>query len=433
MSDVVGRLRRAPRVLLALAALRLRVVVRALSHPIGATLVLCTAFSQFVPTRVRRRRGLRPRIVWVRSPIITLSYWSRAMQELGFASQTVVTHNYPAYARSMFDIYCNELIAGRRLAWLRDYLVMARMLRSADVFVSFFEGGFLFKTRLWKLEALAIRLAGKRLIVCPYGSDIAVPGCLGPFEAAFIADYPSTIDRAGEVRRRVDWLCARAHFVIRNLQVGYLPRFDILWTQQLAVDTERWASDATASSTDGRNGEVVVVHAPNHRALKGTPALQEAVERLRAEGLQVRLELMERRSNDEVREAVLRCDVVAEQFIGGYALFAIEGMSAGKPVLSNLSWMGRQLRATLEPCPIVDATPESLVDELRRLVTDPALRSRLGRASRAYALDRHSYRAVGEAWAEIFAHVWSGEALTERLSGVGRGDRSREAGVSASA
>ncbi len=53
-------------------------------------------------------------------------------------------------------------------------------------------------------------------------------------------------------------------------------------------------------------------------------------------------------------------DIVAEQFLGGYALFAIEGMSAGKPVLSNISWMADDLREELGDCPIVDATPETL-------------------------------------------------------------------------
>jgi glycosyltransferase involved in cell wall biosynthesis len=380
---------------------------RVLGTLAGVALVLATALVERVPTERRRRRGLRPRLAWGPVPLISLSYWSRALEALGFDSRTVVTHSYPGYDRASFDVYTPDLIAGRRLERLGDYLVMATMLRRADVFISFFEGGYLNATPAWRLEALAIRLAGKRLVVSPYGGDIAVPGHLGPFEAAFVADYPATVERAPEVRRRVDWLCARADLVVRNLQVGYLPRWDVSWPQMVAIDTDLWTGDGAASAADGRTGEVVVVHAPNHRALKATAALESAVATLRAEGLDVRLDLIERRTNEEVRRAVTDGDIVAEQFLGGYALFAIEGLSSGKPVVSNLGWLDPDLRAELGDCPIVDADSETLADRLRTLVTDPELRGRLGRLSRDYALRCHSYEAVGERWAELLTVVWT--------------------------
>jgi hypothetical protein len=393
-------------------ALRLALAV------VGGALVLGTALVQRLPTERRRRRGEKPRIAWGPVPLISISYWSRALQRLGYDSQSIVTHHYPAYERASFDAYCPDLLAGRRLRWLGDYLVMAQMLRRADVFVSFFEGGFLYRTPLWRLEAVAIRLADKRLVVSPYGGDIAVPGYLGPFEAAFVADYPATVERAPEVRRRVDWLCARADLVIRNLQVGYLPRYDVVWPQQVAIDTDQWAGTGAASAADGRNGEVVVVHAPNHRALKGTPALEEAVRQLQAEGLRVRLDLLQGRPNAEVRRAVMEGDVIAEQFLGGYALFAIEGMSAGRPVVSNLSWMADDLRAELAECPIVDATAETLTDRLRTLVTNPAQRAQIGPASREYVLRHHSYEAVGERWAALIEGVWATSARRPSTSGT---------------
>ena len=323
------------------AALRLALAV------MGGSLVLATAAAERPPTWWRRRRGDKPRIAWGPVPLINIAYWSGALRRLGYESRVLVTHHYPAFERASFDEYRDDLLAGRRLRWLGDYLVMSVMLRRADVFVSFFDGGFLYQTPLWRLEAVAIRLAGKRLVVCPYGGDIAVPGYLGSLEAAFAADYPATVERAPEVRRRVDWLCERADLVIGNLQIGYLPRHDVMWPQQLAVDTKLWAGDGAASAADGRSGEVAVVHAPNHRAIKGTAALEDAVRRLQAEGLHVRLDVLQGRSSEEVRRAVLDGDIVAEQFIRGYGLFAIESMSAGRPVVSNLNWMPEDLRAEL--------------------------------------------------------------------------------------
>ncbi len=52
----------------------------------------------------------------------------------------------------------------------------------------------------------------------------------------------------------------------------------------MAVDTELWKGDGNASDADGVNAEVVVLHAPNHRHIKGTQLLLDAVEALRARG-----------------------------------------------------------------------------------------------------------------------------------------------------
>ncbi len=68
-----------------------------------------------------------------------------------------------------------------------------------------------------------------------------------------------------------------------------------------------------------------------------------------------------------------RCDIVADQFVAGYALFAIEGMSAGKPVLSALGWMQADVRSELDRpgLPIVDTSRDDLTGRLHELVNDP--------------------------------------------------------------
>src|SRR5262249_28635855 len=153
-----------------------------------------------------------------------------------------------------------------------------------------------------------LHLAGGRLIVLPFGSDIAVPGHLGPTEAAFREHYGYVLDDAEAIRRRVDELCASADLVMKTLQVGYLPPHDAFWSHGLAIDTDWWAPDAAAPEHD----EVVVVHAPNHRRLKGSDAVIAAVDQLRAEGHPVRLELLEGRSNDDVRSALRTADIAVD-------------------------------------------------------------------------------------------------------------------------
>jgi glycosyltransferase involved in cell wall biosynthesis len=363
--------------------------------------------------RGARRRRARPRLVWGPVPIISIKYWSRAMQALGYQSVTCVEDVYSIYSRGDFDRHRLEF--GPRGMWFepwRDYVVFAWALRSADVFMLFFDGGFLRYTAMQWLEAPLLRLAGKRIVVSPYGSDIAVPGHLGIWEQEMLVDYPDTARRAPLVRRRVDHLSRYADVIVRNINVGYQPRWDVVWPNQFAIDVDAWAPAGEKGRADGRDGEVVVVHAPNHRTLKGTDHVVAAVKQLNAEGLDVRLDLLERRPNEEVRAALHRADIVAEQFLAAYAMLAVEGLASGTPVMAHLSFLPPDLREhpAVRECPIVDTSTETLTDNLRRLVTDPELRLRLGRESREFALRRHSYDALGREWARIVEDAWSGRA-----------------------
>jgi hypothetical protein len=396
--------------------LKVRLVALLTTSGAAAALVLFALVAR-VPRAARRRLGRRPRIVWGNTPIVNIKYWSQAVRELGYDSRTIVTHVYPSFDPRDFDFLRDNWLTDRpRLLPVRDYLLLARILWSADVVSAFFDGGFLRGTALERLELPLLHLAGCKLVLLPFGSDIAVRGHLGPTEAGFARHYPHVLERSDEIRERVDRLCASADLVIQTLQVGYLPRHDAFWSHGLAVDTERWRPADAAR--DG--GEVVIVHAPNHRGLKGTGAVLAAVEQLRGEGLAVRLELLEGRPNEEVREVVRSADVAVDQLITGYGLFAVECMAAGLPVISNLRWMPDWMRAapSLAVTPIVDADEADLTDRLRELVRDPELRRRLGRESRDFAVGYHSYDAIGRDWAAFFEHVWRGEPLPADLAPV---------------
>jgi hypothetical protein len=376
------------------------------------------AFAEGVRTRRRRARGARPRLLWGPTPLISLKYWSAAMRARGYDSVTLADGLMSINRREDFDVHREDFL-GRARIWdtVRDFVVFAWGIRRADVLVTFFDGGLLRHTYLRSLEGPLLRLAGKRLIVSPYGSDIAVPGYLTVVEQPLLADYPEIADRAPQTRRRVDYFCRWADLVIRNHQYGYLPRADVVWPTQMAVDTDLWKGDGTATEADGVDAPVVVLHAPNHRHVKGTAMLIEAVDSLRARGLKVALEVIERRPNEEVRAAVHRCDIVAEQFLAGFGIFAVEGASAGKPVLSALGWWPPEVRDSdlLRGCPFVDVDADGLEQSLERLVRDPGRREAVGRASREFAVERCSYPATGTIWAALVDHVWRGERLPDVL------------------
>jgi hypothetical protein len=392
-------------------------IASALLSAVALAGIVVVALAARPGRRLRRASGQRPRIVWGSTPIINIKYWSAAVREAGYPSRTVVTHVYPSNDRSDYDLVRSDWLAGTpRLAPIRDYLLFAYVLWSTDIVSAFFDGGFLKDTPLARLEVPLLHLAGARLVVMPFGSDIAVPGYLGPTEAAFRMHYGYVLDEAEAIRRRVDHLCASADLVMKTLQIGYLPRHDAFWSHGLAVDTEWW----TPSEASPERGETVVVHAPNHRQLKGTDAVIAAVEQLQREGHAVRLELLEGRSNEDVRSAIRTADIAVDQLLTGYGLFAVEAMATGLPVMSNLRWMPDAMRSapSLTAVPIVDADESDVTARLRELVVDRDLRLRLGEESRRFALEYHSYEASSRVWVAIVEHVWNGSPLPPELAAI---------------
>jgi glycosyltransferase involved in cell wall biosynthesis len=387
---------------------------------IAFPILVVIAAAEGVRTRRRRAQGARPRLMWGPQAIIAIRDWSRSLQALGYDSVTFADAVAVINRREDFDVHRDEFLPGVPRADLaRDYFVFVWALRRADVFSWYFHKGYLTFSGLAWLECWLLHLAGKKIIVSPFGGDIAVVGEIGVMEPWLLQDYPELVDTSAAARRRIVHLCRNADLVIRNYQYGFLPRADALWPTMIAIDADQWdVAEADGIPADGHTGEVVVVHAPNHRGIKGTQQLIDAIEQLQAEGLRVRLDLIEGRPNEEVRAAMRRADIVADQFIAGYALFAIEGMSTGKPVLSALAWMPPEVAHTpaLRACPIVDTDVSNLVGNLRGLIVDPARRLELGRAGREFVLRYHAYEPVARTWSALIDHVWSGLPLPVELT-----------------
>lgn len=374
--------------------------------------LVAIALAERARTIGRRRRGDKPRLIWGPIPVMNLKFWSEAARRQGYESLTCVTHHYPINRREDFDVYRDRFSDGTpRAERLADYRFMAWTLRRGDVFIRFFDGGYLRNTPLDRLEAPLLKLAGKKLIVSPYGGDIAVAGHLDYLEEPLFEDYPYLREQSEETEARVLHTLRWSTLSIANWQFGFLPSYDVVWPTMLAIDTDAWSPPPEpASDADGRNGAVTLLHAPNHRAIKGTEHIERAVEELRASGLEVDLKLLQGVPNHELHEAMSGADVIVDQILAGYAMNALEGLALSKPVVTNLDSMRPAVRhaETLRDCPLIDSDPEALVDDLRRLVENPALRHEIGQAGRDFAVRHHSVDATGREWDAILRHVWNG-------------------------
>jgi glycosyltransferase involved in cell wall biosynthesis len=395
--------------------------VRWLRWQVGVAAALCfltaLALVERPRTAWRRRRGARPRLLWGPSAILNNKHWSEGMRALGYESRTCIDIDSTITTRDDWDAFRDDFLGGRFSMRLRSYAMFAWAMRHADVFIFYFDGGYLRSTPLDWREFSLLRLAGKKLVFSPFGGDIAVPEYLGPMREPTVAQYPQLVDLAPLLKRRVLHSLQWRDVSIRNITIGYLPVYDVVWLTQLAIDTDLWRPAGADSRADGRSGPVIVVSAPNHRPINGTQYLEEAVSELRDEGLKIDLRILEGRPNEEIRKELQAADIVADQFLDpGYGLFPIEAMAVGRPMLTRMSPIPEELRTeALRTCPLVDTNPENLQDELRRLITDPGLRRELGDAGREYAVKYHSQGAVGRDWEHVIGNAWRGTPLPARL------------------
>jgi len=155
---------------------------------------------------------------------------------------------------------------------------------------------------------------------------------------------------------------------------------------------------------------VKIVHAPNHRNVKGTPFLLDAIDKVQASGFSCELVMVERVPRSQALELFADADIIADQFcMGAWAQFALEGMALGKPVLAYLDQ--ESLGDPVFNVPIVNATAENLAAVLAAMIGVPELRTRIAAASRDSVERYHSVAALGEVWSRLYRHVWAGESL----------------------
>ena len=154
------------------------------------------------------------------------------------------------------------------------------------------------------------------------------------------------------------------------------------------IDIARW--EAVPPSL---TGPLKIVHAPSNRLFKGTDYVIDAVEKIRAQGHEVELTLIENMSHQEARQAYQQADVVVDQLrIGWFGVLAVEAMALGKAVVS---YVRDDLKHHLpHPAPLVIANPDNIYDVLAKLAADPAMVRELGRRGREYVTQHHSAAEV---------------------------------------
>lgn len=181
----------------------------------------------------------------------------------------------------------------------------------------------------------------------------------------------------------------------------------------LAVDEDFWSPQLVvpeAFRLERKPGEVLVYHAFGNydfrgrgdRNIKGTPAIAAAVQRLRDEGLPVRMIFFSRVPNELVRYYQAQADIVVDQlWAGSWGANGREAMMLGKPVVGYVNafeFEPQNLLEAIRTTPIVNASVDTIYEVLRDLVLSPEKRRTLGVASRNFAVKWHGAAACAQTY-----------------------------------
>ncbi|MFQ5734657.1 MAG: glycosyltransferase [Planctomycetaceae bacterium] len=369
------------------AARRLR---RRLRHVLDAVLVtLIRGILCFIPA-ARRNRNVR-RSLWTGSPIISMARQAQAEKLLGVQSESLVYSTY--FVTDEFD---RDLSGWMRSRWGRHlvpYIVFLWACVRFQRFHFFYNRGLLpqletscFNTR----ELHALQALGKEVFLWTYGSDVRTrkrSEALGRFQICGECPTPRKACICDDELGRRNYETIRKHatavFAMGDM-TEYTPgsRNDLFfWPVDLNADGGRRFAPQYPDPHSER--PVRIVHAPNHREFKGTRFFLDAIDRIRNDGVEIDLKLVEKVPNAEALEIYRSADLIFDQcLIGFHGYFAIEAMAMGKPVLTYIR--KREYLLSPQECPLQSAGPEDVEAALRRLVSDRTRLHELGLAGRRY-------------------------------------------------
>lgn len=364
---------------------------------------------------MRRISRRPPRVTHGISPLHSLKDSVSADRSAGIFARSVVlyarqTDVYDLTTKADFDVVFSDSVHESKGMYWR---CLCYILMSTDIWSTTFRPFLPAKHEaanaliLWLMKATGIRI-----LAFPYGSDVAWRDrnrdrfdWVGRMQL----DYPDWDLQAWGKSTQAN---VRVFSKYADLVIGmdgslrrFLPRNDI-YCKTIPVDTHSLKPVANRFS-----GETpVIVHAPNHRNVKGTQFLLDSLDQLQRLGIRFELRLIEGMHHADAIAAYREADIIADQFVmGAYGIFALECLALGKPVLGYLDH--DHLATPVFNLPIVNANRDNLTVVLGILLQVPALCERLGEQGRSEVVKYHSLEAIGELNKVIYEHLWWGAPL----------------------
>ena len=240
-------------------------------------------------------------------------------------------------------------------------------------------------------EIDALQNAGIKVATVAHGTDVRLPSKHRELEefSPFVEGFPHLDALEKKVRENHKLLdeLGLPEFVSTPDLLQFRP--NATWLPTVS-DSEKWGNLQKPQLEDHKP---VVLHMTSRRpALKGGPHIDAAMRRLEDEGL-IEYVAADKIPFAEMPALVERSDIIINQVaMGLYAMVAIEGMMAGRIVVSQV-W--DSVRETIRnetglDVPVVEANPDTLYQVVKDIVQNPDQYSHLGPAGQEFAKQVHS-------------------------------------------
>ena len=151
--------------------------------------------------------------------------------------------------------------------------------------------------------------------------------------------------------------------------------------------------------SDYSKKETVILHAPTKKNIKGTKYVDEAVQRLKAEGYPIEYLMLQDIPNAEVIEYYKKADLVIDQLlIGWYGGFAVECMALGKPVMcyireSDMRHIPEDMNRDMA---IIRVTKDNLYEQIKYYLDHKEELGNIARKSRQYVEKWHDPEKIAK-------------------------------------
>ena len=390
-----------------------------------------------------RRKQIKGRVLFVGQCYYNPWYLSRELRKLGWKADVLNADSNEAnqifYHGEDFRLYYGNAVTDK----LRHLFFYLRSLFQYDIYHFCNKGGIMFGGYIRALvkelglpeysEIRLLKKLGKKIVYSNNGCLDGVsqsafrrwPGPEPVCDSCRWRDEPQVCsDRLnlawGKVRNELaDFQCTlggnRADY---NdwATVHEVPEF-------YCLDPEIWRPDLPVPpkyQLDYPLGTIKLYHSvglfeertvANNRNIKSTHIYIPLVDRLKAEGYPVEMVSFSRVPNMEVRFYQVQADIFLDMLtFGFFGATAREAMMLGKPVICYLrpQWlesMRREVPQYVEELPIVTATPETVYEVLRDLLTHPEKCREIGRRGREFALKWHSAAAGARRLGQIYSEL----------------------------
>lgn len=311
------------------------------------------------------------------------------------------------------------------LHYVWSWLVFIHALFKFDAFI-FFYGRTITNS---PIELWLLRLAKRKVVFAGVGGDTRPPyidgGLFPGSEYGTLPDAASLVKVTKRCKERTRLQERYASYWINYPSAAHFHEKRYISWASIGVPRVFIYPDIEIRKKDTT---IRILHSPSNPDAKGTPAILEAINRLRERGHDIELVLIQNMPNERVLQEMVSCDFVVDQLYSDAPMagFATEAAYFGKPavVAGYFAPLVSQFLGEENIPPSLFVLPDEIESAIERLIVDFGFRSELGKRAYAFVKRHWDARVVGERFMRLLKddvpdEWWLDPNKTSYLEGSG--------------